>query len=141
MAEETIDKAIKEGILEKRKCETKKFSLYTHDKSLNRKHLRIYGNKAIEIENMICENNSLEELLHPNLPYNRAEILWICRNEMPLTLEDILARRTRSLFLDVSASLAIAAEVANLMAGEFRYDNTWKEKQLEEYSTLTLNYL
>jgi glycerol-3-phosphate dehydrogenase len=81
------------------------------------------------------------EPLNPNLPYTSAEIVWICRNEMPRILEDMLARRTRSLFLDVRASLAIAPAVADIMADELKCDNKWKEQQLEEYSKIVLNYL
>ena len=141
MAEETIDKAIRERILEKRKCMTKKISFFSPDPELHEKRLQIYGNKAVEIEKIICEQSSLAELLNPLLPYTKAEIIWICRNEMPRNLEDILARRTRSLFLDVRASVVIAPQVADIMADEFRYDNTWKERQLEEYNNLMLNYL
>ncbi len=141
MAEETLNKAIKTGILENRKCLTKKFSLFSHDPELHTKRLQIYGNKAVEIEKMICDQPDLGELVNPLFPYTKAEIVWICRNEMPRTLEDMLARRIRVLFLDVKTSLAVAPAVAEIMADEFRYDNRWKEQQLEEYNKLALNYL
>ena len=141
MAEETIDRAIRAGMLENRKCMTKKLSLFSPDPGLHAERLQIYGNKAVEIEKLMCGESSMRELLNPNLPYTRAEIIWICRNEMPRTIEDVLARRTRSLFLDVRASIAIAPAVADIMAGELGYDNRWKEHQIEEYKKLTLNYL
>ncbi len=141
MAEETIDRAIKARMLEKKKCVTKETRLFSQDPALHAKRLQIYGTRAVEIEKMICEQPSLGELLNSNLSYTKAEIVWICRNEMPRTLDDMLARRTRSLFLDVRASLAIAPAVADIMAGELRYDNKWKELQLEEYKKIVLNYL
>jgi glycerol-3-phosphate dehydrogenase len=141
MAEETIDRVISAGMLEKRKCITKEMRLYCDDPLLHNKQLRIYGNKAVEIEKIMCEELSMKEQLDPLLPYTKAEIVWICRNEMPRTLEDILARRTRTLFLDVQTSLAVAPAVADIMARELRYDNRWKEQQLEEYRKLALNYL
>jgi glycerol-3-phosphate dehydrogenase len=141
MAEETIDRAIKEGMLEKRKCITKYFSLYSPDPELHEKRLQIYGNKAVEIEKISCGEPSMREQLNPLLPYTRAEIIWICRNEMPLTLEDMLARRTRSVFLDVRASLSVAPVIADIMAEELRYDDRWKDQQIEEYNKLALNYL
>jgi glycerol-3-phosphate dehydrogenase len=141
MAEETINRAISAGMLEKRKCITKELKLCSDDPLLHNKQLRIYGKKAVEIEKMMCEELSMKEQLSPLLPYTKAEIVWICRNEMPRTLQDMLARRTRSLFLDVHASLEIAPVVAEIMAEELRYDNRWKEQQLEEYRELTLNYL
>jgi glycerol-3-phosphate dehydrogenase len=141
MAEETIDRAIRAGMLEKKKCLTKEISLFSPDPALHRERLKIYGSKAVEIEKLMCGQPSMGEPLNPNLPYTKAEIVWICRNEMPRTLEDMLARRTRSLFLDVNASIAIAPRVADIMAEELGYDSRWKEQQLEAYNKLTLNYL
>jgi len=90
---------------------------------------------------MITDNQSLGEKLHPDLPYTKAEIVWICRNEMPVKAEDILARRTRALFLDAKASINIAPEVIKIMADEMGYDKEWQEEQLTEYKNLVMNYL
>jgi glycerol-3-phosphate dehydrogenase len=60
---------------------------------------------------------------------------------MPLRLEDILARRTRSLFLNARASAEIAPVVAGLMASEFGYDQKWQEEQVESYIELVKNYI
>jgi glycerol-3-phosphate dehydrogenase len=141
MAEETIDKAIKSGILEQRKCLTKNIIFPSETEKLKNDRLRIYGNKAGDIEKLIDDKPGLGSLLDPALPYTKAEIVWICRNEMPVMLEDVLARRTRALFLDVHASLKVAPEVAAIMAGELRYDKEWEERQLKEYKLLTENYL
>ncbi len=141
MAEETIDRGIKAGLLEKRKCITKNFRFYSDNTKLRSERLRIYGDKAVEIERMIDEEPALGDLLDPRLPYTKAEIIWICRNEMPGTLEDMLARRTRALFLDTRASAEIAPEVADIMSGELKTDDAWKERQLNEYNQLILNYL
>jgi glycerol-3-phosphate dehydrogenase len=59
---------------------------------------------------------------------------------MPLTLEDMLARRTRALFLDARASEAIAPEVAWLMAQELGFDENWQKGQLEIYRDLIKSY-
>jgi glycerol-3-phosphate dehydrogenase len=103
--------------------------------------LRIYGGKADEIRKMINGSPELRELIEPRLPYTKGEIVWICRNEMPVTLEDMLARRTRALFLDVRASLSAAATVADIMADESGFDMVWKEEQINEYNKLIINYL
>lgn len=141
MAEETIDRAVKSGILKQSKCSTKNFSFYQPLVKPSIQRLQIYGNQAPEIEKIICENQSLGELLHPDLPYTKAEILWICRNEMPVMLEDMLARRTRALFLDVKASIAIAPIVAELMANEWGLGDKWKDEQVRLYKQLTINYI
>ena len=79
--------------------------------------------------------------INEELPYTRAEIIWICRNEMPFHLEDMLARRTRALILNARASAAIAPEVAEIMAEELGYDGKWQKDQVESYKELVKNYL
>ncbi|MCU0472842.1 MAG: glycerol-3-phosphate dehydrogenase/oxidase [Bacteroidales bacterium] len=141
MAEETIEKGINAGILEKRKCITKDLRLISNEAALRSDRLKIYGDNADEIEELIEEQPSLGEPLHISLPYTRAEIIWICRNEMPLTLEDILARRTRALFLDTKASIEIAPAVASIMTKELGLSTSWEKEQIETYNQLVLNYL
>lgn len=141
MAEETIDRGIKTGLLEKRDCVTGNLCFYSNNQFLKNERLKTYGDHAAEIEKFIDEKPDLGEPLDPRFPYTRAEIIWICRNEMPVTIEDVLARRTRALFLNAKASLAIAPEVARLMADESGFDSDWQAHQLEEYGKLVLNYM
>jgi glycerol-3-phosphate dehydrogenase len=141
MAEETIDTAIKAGFLGKAKCITANLKLSSLNTDNPSERLHIYGDHAEEIKTMISENPESGKPLDPKLPYTRAEILWICRNEMPLRVEDVLARRTRSLFLNALASAGIASEVAGLMAKEFGFDQNWQKEQVESYYELVKNYL
>jgi glycerol-3-phosphate dehydrogenase len=141
MAEETIDRAIREGFLEKATCVTSNLKLTTLTTKIAIERLNIYGDNSIDIEKMILENPESGKPIDTRLPYTRAEIQWICRNEMPLSIEDVLARRTRSLFLNARASEDIAPLVADLMANEFGFDQGWKEEQLESYRTLVKNYI
>jgi glycerol-3-phosphate dehydrogenase len=141
MAEETIDRAIKTGLMDKAKCVTSNIKLTTINTDNILKRLYIYGDHYVDIERMISENPELGIPVDPRLPYTSAEILWICRNEMPLRLEDILARRTRSLFLNARASAEIAPVVAGFMASEFGYDQKWQEEQVESYKELVKNYI
>jgi glycerol-3-phosphate dehydrogenase len=60
---------------------------------------------------------------------------------MARTLEDVLARRTRSLFLDVRATLEIAPAVAKLMAQELGRSLDWEKSQLQEFAALAKSYL
>jgi glycerol-3-phosphate dehydrogenase len=141
MAEETIDTAIKAGLLGKAKCITSNLKLSSLNAENPSERLHIYGDHAEEIKMMISENPESGKPLDSRLPYTRAEILWICRNEMPVRLEDVLARRTRSLFLNARASAGIASEVAGLMAKEFGFDQNWQREQVESYNELVKNYL
>ena len=56
--------------------------------------------------------------LHPRLPFKAREVVWAARNEMARTVEDVLARRTRALFLDARAAMEAAPAVARLLAKE-----------------------
>jgi len=141
MAEETINTAVKAGILEKRECLTRNYSLVLDPDNIYHDGFHVYGDGAREIRQTICDYPSLGEPVDPAFRYTKAEILWIIRNEMPCTLTDILARRTRALFLDVRASLRAAPLVADIMAEEMKKDRAWRDNQLEEYNKLTVNYL
>jgi glycerol-3-phosphate dehydrogenase len=141
MAEETIDRGIKAGKLPWAKCRTKFFPFYHNATLLHDERLKIYGDSAWEIEKLIESDPESARRLHPRLPYTKAEIIWICRNEMPLALEDMLARRTRSLLLDARASMEIARKVAEIMEKELGNDASWVEGQVSSYKSIALNYL
>lgn len=141
MAEETVDRAVKEGLQPKMKCVTSDLKLTTLVNNDTYGRLHIYGDNAVDIEKIISEKPELGTPIDPRLPYTRAEILWICRFEMPLGIEDILARRTRSLFLNARASAEIASEVASMMAHEYGFDQKWESDQIESYNQLIKNYL
>ncbi len=140
MAKETIDRAIKSGMLEKRKCITSELRISKQSDDNFSDRLCIYNEGAFEIENMIKENPEFGLKLVKGLPYTKAEIIWICRNEMPVNIEDILARRTRSLFLNANASSEMAPIVADIMAKEMAFSSTWIKEQVEAYKTIAKAY-
>jgi glycerol-3-phosphate dehydrogenase len=69
------------------------------------------------------------------------QVIWAVREEMAMTVEDVLARRTRVLFLNASESLILAPTVAAIMGKEMGKDSSWITTQIENYTTLTQNYL
>lgn len=140
MAQDTLDKAISAGMLEDRKCITEHLALGTTSTPVANPHLYIYGAQAAEIGRMIDAQPELGTPLDPRLPYCRAEMIWICRNEMPRTLEDMLARRTRALLLDARAAGEIAPAVASLMAQELGFDEHWQQEQVASFNQLLQNY-
>lgn len=141
MASETIDKAIRSGLLEKRKSKTEHLQLETISESRMDGRMKIYGKGSDEIKQMINDFPALGAAAGRDLPYTKAELMWICRNEMPLMLEDLLARRTRALILDAKASLDMAPVAASIMAGELGFDDGWVRDQVEKYSILVKKYL
>jgi glycerol-3-phosphate dehydrogenase len=59
---------------------------------------------------------------------------------MARTVEDFLARRTRALFLNAHAAIAMAPGVAALMAGELRLDRGWQDEQVQAFQELAKGY-
>ena len=74
------------------------------------------------------------------MPYTEAEVLWAIRYEMARTVEDVLARRLRALFLNARAALTAAPRVAELIAVELGYDADWKKQQVSDFTKLAGNY-
>ncbi|HAX92785.1 MAG TPA: FAD-dependent oxidoreductase, partial [Bacteroidales bacterium] len=56
------------------------------------------------------------------------------------TLEDMLARRTRALFLDARASAEAGPVVAGIMAKEFGFSRSWQENEISKYNDLIKIY-
>ena len=70
----------------------------------------------------------------------KAEVVWATRNEMARTVEDVLARRTRALFLNARAALDMALPVADLMASELGWEEATRRKQLSAFRDVASNY-
>jgi glycerol-3-phosphate dehydrogenase len=68
-------------------------------------------------------------------------VLWAARAEMARTVEDVLARRTRALFLNARAAMAMAPETARLLARELGRDEAWQRQQVAGFRKLAEGYL
>ena len=101
----------------------------------------IYGSDAEKIKELAANNPEWNEKLHPDSPIIKAEVIWVVRNEMAITIEDVLARRIRILFLDAKKAIDMAPTVATLMANELNLDTNWQKKQLKSFIALAQNYL
>jgi len=60
---------------------------------------------------------------------------------MARTVEDVLARRMRALFLNARAATAMAEPVAKLLAAELGHDDEWAAAQVNEFRTLAKQYM
>ncbi len=140
MAEDCVDHAITLGKLRDEPCPTRNLRIHGYlrdSESLG--SLEVYGSDADSIR-MLAQDKALAEPLHPALPYIGAEVVWAARNEMARTVEDILARRTRALFLNANAAIAMAEPVARLLAAELGRDEAWIAAQVKEFTELAQQY-
>lgn len=103
--------------------------------------LYYYGSDIQSVKALVQADPSLGELLHSRLTYIRAEIIWAAREELCMTVEDALSRRTRALLLDAAAAIECAPLVAELLARELGRDTLWQELQVAEFRKLAIHYL
>jgi glycerol-3-phosphate dehydrogenase len=142
MAQDTINKVIALGKLPREKCQTKHLSIHGADGSADDDdHLYIYGTDQRAIEELIKGSPELGEKLHPRLEFLKVEVVWAVKNEMALSVEDVLARRVRILFLDAKASQDVAPQVAEILAEYLDKDEAWKQSQIEEFTQLADQYI
>jgi glycerol-3-phosphate dehydrogenase len=60
-----------------------------------RRLVRRYGTEAAAVQALAVQNPHLRDLVLPNHPVTRAELLWAVRHEGALDAADLLDRRTR----------------------------------------------
>lgn len=142
MAEDCVDHAILLAQLDEKLCITQDLKIhgYLEDVDEN-EELAVYGADAAEIRKLAADNKDLDKKLHPSLPYIAAEVVWAVRHEMARTIEDVLSRRLRALFLNSKAAIEMAPAVADLMAGELKQDDEWKAQQLKSFAELAKQYV
>jgi len=78
--------------------------------------------------------------LDARLPYSAADVTRAVREEMAVRIEDVLARRTRALFLDVEATTAMAPQVAAIMGEALGWDAARRERELADFRALAEGY-
>ncbi|MBI1352850.1 MAG: FAD-dependent oxidoreductase [Acidobacteria bacterium] len=142
MAEDAIDQAATLANLEDRPCVTKTLPIrgWTENPdSLG--PLRQYGSDAPAVAALSSERPELAAPLDARLPLTAAQVLWAVREEMARSVEDVLARRTRSLLLNAQAALDAAPRTAALMAAELGRDAAWVEAQVKEFTAVAEGYL
>ena len=141
MAEDCVNQAAMLARLPEQPCITKTLNIHGfHQHAGKFGTLSFYGSDAAAIQDLMDGDQSLAQPLHPDLPYTGAEVRWAARNEMARTVDDVLSRRTRSLFLNARAAVAMAPRVAELMAAELNFDESWQMKQVAEFAKLAKGY-
>jgi glycerol-3-phosphate dehydrogenase len=142
MGEDTIDKAIQIGDLKARPSTTKNLPIHGIRKGSDwEDHLYVYGSDRDQLLALIEENKEWGNKLHRGFDYLQAEVIWAVRHEMARTVEDVLARRVRLLFLDAHAAIEAAPLVAALMAVELNKDMQWQSEQIAAFNGVTNAYI
>ena len=142
MAEDCVDHAITLGKLDDVPCATRNLKIHGwSEEDAHSDAMLVYGADAAAIFALAGENPDWAKLLHPDLPYIGAEIVWGARNEMSRTVDDALSRRTRAILLKAAAAYAVAPAVAALLARELGHDQAWIDTQVAEFQALARQYM
>lgn len=141
MAEDMVDRVGIEMEGKKRPCQTNGLKLwgYSNTHLFGEEVLSRYGSELKKMMQLTDDPNG-NTSLSKKLDLSKHQILWSIREEMAVTLEDILARRTRCLFLDANESVLIAEQVVNIMAKELGKDENWKAQELSNFKSIAKNY-
>lgn len=142
MAEDTVDQAIKLGLIERRKCISKNFKIHGYKTNPDlSNHMYVYGSDMAEIEKLKGQDSMMAKKIHPDYNYTVAEVVWAVREEMARSIEDVLSRRVRLLVIDARAAIAAAPQVAQVMAVELGFGEEWIKKQLQSFYILAENFI
>ncbi len=140
MAEDAVDRAADVGGLEPRPCITYELPLHGAIETNDTDRLRVYGSQALDIERLESADDAHARLLGERVPVSAAQVLWAAREEMARSVEDVLARRTRVLFLDAADARSMAPAVAAVLAAELGRDAAWQTAQVAAFTELAAAY-
>ena len=142
MAEDCVDHAITLGRLDEKPCVTRNL------------HIHGYREETDELGHLAFMA-AMRKQYRPSRPgmlrlpsrsirhchTSRAEVVWAAREEMARTVDDVISRRTRALFLNASAAQRMIAPVASLLARELGRDDAWRRRQIEAASATAAKYV
>ena len=111
MAEAVVDRAAEVAGLPAAPCRTRALRLHGYPSG---QLVGSYGSDTA----LLAALPGHDSQLHPDLPCSEAMIRFAIRHEAARTIEDVLARRTRALFLDAAAAAASIERVAAIFAEE-----------------------
>ncbi|MDD8017757.1 MAG: glycerol-3-phosphate dehydrogenase/oxidase [Bacteroidota bacterium] len=142
MAEDVLHLVMKHTSIEEKPCTTQHLKIHGWKIEVDfTAPFSYYGYDEAAIQSMITDDSLLGEKIHRSLPFVKAEFVWAARNEMCMTVDDALSRRTRALLLDAHAAIESAPIVAKIIANEMNKDEKWIGRQVEEFTVLAKHYL
>ena len=131
MAQDCVDHAAELAQLPTRACVTEDLHIHgypTQTDALN--DLATYGSDATAVAELDPTP------VGPDLPLSGGQVLWAARQEMAMTVDDVLARRSRCLLTNARAAISAAPAVAEVLHAQ-----TGVDPQLETFVALANAYL
>jgi glycerol-3-phosphate dehydrogenase len=142
MGQDAIDTAIRLGKLPPAASQTATLPIHGAMTPSDPGHyLSVYGSDQPALLELIQRQPALGTKLDEKLDFCQAEVVWAARYELARTVEDVLARRVRVLFLDAQAAIRMTPTVAALLATELGHDARWQQQQVAAFTHLAQGYL
>jgi len=139
IAEDTVDTLQAVGGLPERQCNTKTLPIFGYEPHSDWDDpMHYYGTESKKIKAIDHEKANLS--LSSKFFITENQIIWAIQKEMAISLEDVLARRTRCLFLDAFETEKIAPQVVSIMAKNLGLNKSWEENELSRFNTLIKKY-
>lgn len=92
-----------------------------------------FGTLAWKLLELTKENPTLLQPILANRPLIQAEVIYAVRQELAITIEDVLARRLGVQFYSWRDAIQAAQVVGPLMAGELRWSDTETKSAITHY--------
>ena len=134
MAEDAVDHAIAAGGLRHRDCVTQTLKI-------RGSHMHAHVDDFTANVKSGSVGPMSDQRLNVKLSLTTREVIHFIRHEMARNVDDVLARRTRSLLLDARAAIAVAPQIAAIMAMELQNDEAWVQRQVAEFVSMANGYI
>lgn len=92
-----------------------------------------FGSCAVRVLDLVRADPSLGSRLVRGAPQIQAEVVYSVREEMAISIEDILSRRLGLQFFDWSLALQAAPLVGSILAGELGWTRSRTEEEVQRY--------
>ncbi len=139
MAEDCVNRAAEIAQLAQRPCLTRELKI-SGASEVKGSADSVYGSDAVSLHELGESLVNGNQRLDARLSVTPAKVLWAVRHEMARTVEDVLARRTRALFLNARVAIEIAPATAAWMAKELGQDAAWEADQVSKFTETAANF-
>ena len=139
IAEDTVNTVQMVGGFPDRKCNTENLPIFGNDfHSDFSDPYHIYGTETQKIKAL--NPKSAYQSLSDQIFISENQVILAVEEEMAITLEDVLARRTRCLFLDAYETEKIAPQVLEIMRKRLKKDNDWAKEEMKKFNVILKKY-
>ncbi len=102
--------------------------------------MKTYGTRADRVAQLTQLQPALAEKLTDSQPFIQAEVVYQVREEMAVTLRDVLARRWRLELSNWQLTAHLLPRVADLMGSELSWTTKQKAEQITAYQNLLASF-